>query len=196
MIVGILLAAGAARRFGSDKLLARLPDGRTVAGASASAMVAALGQVMAVIRPGSLELGQVLAAAGCRVTRCPRAAEGMGASLACGVETVPHATGWVVGLADMPAVSRETIARVGDMLLGYDDRIAAPAYHGTRGHPVGFGRAYGDSLRALGGDVGARSIVQASQQHLHVFESEDPGILLDVDRPSDLCRIGGGPENG
>lgn len=192
MIVGILLAAGAARRFGSDKLLARLPDGRMVAGASATAMVAALGQVMAVIRPDNPALGRVLAAAGCRVTRCPAADEGMGASLACGVSAVPDATGWVVGLADMPAVSRDTIARVGDMLLGREDAIAAPAYHGNRGHPVGFGRVYGEALRALGGDAGARSIVQANPQHLSVFETEDPGILLDVDRPSDLRRLGGG----
>lgn len=192
MIVGILLAAGAARRFGSDKLLARLPDGRTVAGASAAAMVAALGQVMAVIRPDNLALGRDLAAAGCRVTHCPAADEGMGASLACGVAAVPDATGWVVGLADMPAISRDTIAQVGDKLLGCDEGIVAPAYHGTRGHPVGFGRAYGDALRALGGDAGARSIVQSNRRHLSVFETEDPGILLDVDRPSDLCRVGGG----
>ncbi|MBA1147323.1 nucleotidyltransferase family protein [Ectothiorhodospiraceae bacterium WFHF3C12] len=190
MIVGILLAAGSARRFGSDKLLARLPDDRTVAGASAAAMVQALGQVMAVIRPGQLALGQVLAGAGCRVTRCPAAIDGMGASLACGVNAVADATGWVIALADMPAVSAATIARVGEMLEEDETAIAAPAYHGARGHPVGFGRAYGPALAALAGDCGARSLVQANHDRLRVFETEDPGVLLDVDTPSDLQRVG------
>ena len=82
---GVLLAAGAARRFGGDKLLAPLQDGTSVGAAACRAMHAALGHVVAVVRPGDDALASALAASGATIVHCARADEGMGASLACGV---------------------------------------------------------------------------------------------------------------
>lgn len=188
MTVGVLLAGGAARRFGADKLLAAMPDGRAVAQASAEAMVRALGNVVAVVRPYSQRLSQTLVSAGCRVVECPGAEHGMGASIACGVSTSRDAGGWVIGLADMPAVASETIARVAAMLTS-DDAIAAPVYRGERGHPVGFGGSYAEALAALEGDEGARRIVRANGGSLQIFDTDDPGVLLDIDTPKDLERL-------
>lgn len=76
-IVGILLAAGSGSRFGSDKLLHRLPDGRPLALAAAQNLRAACPRVLAVVRPGHDELAGLLAEAGCRVVVCPEAHLGM-----------------------------------------------------------------------------------------------------------------------
>lgn len=188
MTAGVLLAGGAARRFGADKLLAGLADGRPVARASAEAMVRALGNVVAVVRPNSQRLSQTLSAAGCRVVECRGAVDGMGASIACGVSASGEAGGWVIALADMPAIASETIARVAAMLTA-DDVIAAPVYRGKRGHPVGFGPGYAEALAALEGDEGARRIVQANTRSLLTFDTDDPGVLLDIDTPKDLERL-------
>ena len=57
---------------------------------------------------------------------CPRAQEGMGASLACGVMASPDASGWIVALADMPWIRPATIQSVA-AALGYSSQTAFAA---------------------------------------------------------------------
>ena len=187
MITGVLLAAGRGERFGGDKLNARLPDGRTVAVAAAETMVASLPRVLAVTRPGDESLVITLEAAGCHVVVCDRADEGMGASLACGVAASRAATGWVIALADMPAIRTATVAAIAATLAD-GAHLAAPTYHGRRGHPVGFAGRFGPELAALGGDEGARRILAGHQTELECVAVEDTGILYDIDTPGDLAR--------
>lgn len=184
---GILLAAGAARRFGGAKLSAALDDGTPVGVAACRAMHAALGRVVAVVRPGDDALASALAAAGATIVHCARADEGMGASLACGVAATADAEGWIVGLADMPWIAPATIRSVADA-IGAGASIAAPVHRGERGHPVGFSPAHRDALMALSGDEGARAIVAAAGVELVRVDVDDPGVLRDVDRPADLAR--------
>ena len=101
-VVGILLAAGSATRFGGDKLAAALPNGTTVGVAACRNLAAAVDAVIAVVRPGDGAIADALAANRARVSVCPRASDGMGASLAWGVRAAPVATGWIIALADMP----------------------------------------------------------------------------------------------
>jgi len=183
--VGILLAAGAARRFGGAKLLAALPDGAPVGVASCRAMAAALPCTIAVVRPGDDALAAARAAEGATVVRCARADEGMGASLACGVAASRDAAGWVVALADMPWIAPRTIRRVADAIVS-GASIAAPFHLGERGHPVGFSRVHRDALLALGGDEGAKNVVAAHRIGVVRIDVDDPGALRDVDRPCDL----------
>lgn len=183
----ILLAAGAGTRFGGGKLLHPLEDGAAIAAHAVRNLVAAGLDVLAVVRPGDFPLAELLEAEGCGVTRCPDAAQGMGVSLAHGVRMSADAGGWVVALADMPRIRAETIARVVQALMA-GAAIAAPAYQGDRGHPVAFGRRFLGDLQALSGDSGARAIVQRNQALVRVIDCDDPGILLDIDRRSDLER--------
>jgi molybdenum cofactor cytidylyltransferase len=191
-IVGILLAAGRGARFGGGKLLAPIPaashgvgSGTPVGAAAAMHLMAALNDVVAVVRPGDAMLARVLADTGVRVVECARADEGMGASLARGVAAAADADGWVVALADMPWIAPGTVAAVADALRAGAE-IAAPRWRGERGHPVGFARAYGPLLAALTGDEGARAIVAARQWALAPVDVDDPGAVRDVDRPADL----------
>jgi CTP:molybdopterin cytidylyltransferase MocA len=55
-ICGILLAAGAAKRFGGGKLLHPLPDGTPLGVAAARNLAMALPGVLAVVRPGDSAL--------------------------------------------------------------------------------------------------------------------------------------------
>lgn len=192
-IVGILLAAGEGARFGGGKLLARLPStshgvsaGTPIGAAAAMHMMAALNDVVAVVRPRDGMLERALVATGTRVVPCDRAREGMGASLACGVSASLDADGWVVALADMPWIAPTSIVAVADALRDGAE-IAAAQFGGKRGHPVGFSRNYGSLLASLTGDEGARSIVAARQWALRLVDVGDPGVLRDVDLPSDLA---------
>jgi molybdenum cofactor cytidylyltransferase len=64
-IVGLLLAAGSASRFGSDKLRHELPHGVSIAVQSARHLKPEVARVVAVIRPHSPELEKHLKAEGC-----------------------------------------------------------------------------------------------------------------------------------
>lgn len=191
-IAGIVLAAGSGVRFGGGKLMSPLPAaahgvgaGTPIGAAAAMHMMAALNDVIAVVRPRDPLLQHALEATGARVVVCERASEGMGASLACAVGAAADADGWIVALGDMPWIAPPTIVAVADAIRSGAE-IAAPAYRGQRGHPVGFARAYGRPLCALTGDEGARTIVAARQWVLQLVEVDDPGVLRDVDVQGDL----------
>lgn len=186
---GILLAAGYGRRFdptgGQDKLLAPLADGRPVLWHSARALADALPGSLAVIRPGQPERARWLCEAGCRVLEAPAAEAGMGHALAAAVAASAEADGWVVALADMPWLPAAAIRAVAAQLTT-PSTIAAPRHAGRRGHPVGFGRAWGERLMALKGDQGARAILDATAVSL--FDWSNPGVLRDVDTRDDLVN--------
>ncbi|RZL11326.1 MAG: nucleotidyltransferase family protein [Rubrivivax sp.] len=207
---GVLLAAGVGRRFtqaqpdAGDKLMQTLPDGRPVALAALRTLLAALPRVVAVVRPGAHALADALRAEGAEVIVWPPMPpdsrmgahqmpegrdSGMGASLACAVRATPNASAWVIALADMPGVRADTLQRVVHAVDSDASAIAAPAYRGQRGHPVGFGWAHAPALRALRGDRGARDILLAQAGQLVLLEVDDPGIVADVDTPADLARF-------
>ena len=181
--VGILLAAGASKRFNGNKLMHPL-DGMPIALRSAESFVKALPGAIAVVSPSS-PLKPLLASAGFKVIECERAHEGMGVSLAAGVAATAGAQGWVVALADMPFILSATHTHVAQALSDGADLIAA-AYKGERGHPVGIGARFRDQLLALEGDAGARHIVRANPGLLQLVECDDPGVLRDIDTRDDL----------
>jgi molybdenum cofactor cytidylyltransferase len=182
-IVGILLAAGSATRFGGDKLLAPLADGTPIGVAALRNLAPAVDVVLAVMRPGDDALAAALEAGGARISACPRAAEGMGASLAWGVRAAPLAAGWLIALADMPWILTATIARVVDGLRA-GALVVAPTWRDSRGHPVGLASRFFGELSALSGDEGAKAILH--RHHATLIATDDAGVLRDVDTPQDL----------
>ncbi|TAN52239.1 MAG: nucleotidyltransferase family protein [Betaproteobacteria bacterium] len=185
-IVGLLLAAGSASRFGSDKLLHRLPHGIPIAVQAARHLRQEIATMHAVVSARAGELAALLQAEGCQVSVCPRAEEGMGASLACAVRAAGAVDGYLIALADMPFVRPSSIAAVRDALLA-GAALAAPYFHARRGHPVGIAGRFRAELEALGGDEGARRIVAAHEAELVKVPVGDPGVIRDIDRPGDLA---------
>jgi molybdenum cofactor cytidylyltransferase len=183
---GLLLAAGQARRFGTDKRLARL-DGVPLLLITARRLQAVLPDTLVVLGEGDDSLAEQLAAAGIASTGCPDAALGMGHSLAHGVRQRPDATGWLIALADMPRLAASTLSRLAEHLQA--DAIVAPSFDGMRGHPVGFGQAYYAELIALSGDVGAKPLLQRHADRVRLLPVNDAGVLLDVDTPADLQAL-------
>jgi molybdenum cofactor cytidylyltransferase len=184
--VGLLLAAGSASRFGSDKLQHALPHGVAIAVQAARHLKSEVSRVVAVVRPGSDQTARALAAEGCEVVVCDRAAEGMGASLACAARAAGTADGYLVALGDMPFVRPSTIGAVRDALAA-GAVLAAPYFRARRGHPVGFAGSFRAELEALSGDEGAKRVLDAHAGELVKVPVGDPGAIRDIDKPSDLA---------
>jgi len=185
-IQGILLAAGSASRFGSDKLAHRLDDGTPIVIASARHLREALPASLAVVRSTRSPVAALLRDEGLQIVECPEAAEGMGVSLAAGVRASAAATGWVVVLGDMPFIRPDTIRRVAERLVA-GEVLVAPFFGGERGHPVGMGAVFRDRLEALRGDEGARSLLREHARRMAHLDVDDPGVLRDIDTQDDLA---------
>jgi len=192
-LVALLLAAGRGTRYDprGDVLKLLVPAvrgahaGAPLATAAARTLRAAVGDVVAVVRAADSapqrELHALLRDEGCALQVCDRADEGMGASIACGVTGSAQADGWLIALADMPAISVATVQAIAKALA--DGAVtAAPAFQGQRGHPVGFAAALRAELAALEGDDGARAVLAAHPPRL--IDVDDAGVLYDVDTPA------------
>ena len=197
-IAAIVLAAGSSRRFGSDKLLHPVTrKGATLPLAAHSLLpwLDVFAQVTVVVRPGSEAFRDAIAAslgpstpAALRWIVCQDAEQGMAASLACGVRANRGAAGWLIGLADMPAVPMSAIAGVRDALIT-GAALSAASRDGRRGHPVGFASRYYEELLALRGDAGARGLLERDRSSLVQIEAGDDGIFADIDVPGDLSIV-------
>jgi molybdenum cofactor cytidylyltransferase len=184
-IVGILLAAGNASRFGSDKLQHRLPHGVAIAVQAARHLRTGVSRVIAVVRPHADETARSLSEEGCEITVCESAAEGMGASLAWAVRTAGDVSGYLVALADMPFIRPSSIAAVRDALAD-GAGLAAPYFRTRRGHPVGIAGRFGPQLAALRGDEGAKALLAMHAGELIKVPLGDPGVIRDIDTRADL----------
>lgn len=197
-IAAIMLAAGGSSRFGSDKLLHPVTlQGVTLPLAAHSLLpwLENFGHTTVVVRPGSeafcSAIAAVLGKTKCAAIRwlvCKDAALGMAASLACGVRANHEAAGWLIGLADMPAIPASAIAGVRDALLT-GASLAATFCDGKRGHPVGFGFHYYEELLALQGDTGARRLLERDISNLVQIGIGNNGIFTDIDIPNDLQNL-------
>jgi molybdenum cofactor cytidylyltransferase len=191
MTCGILLCAGQGLRFkktrNEAKLLAKLPDGRTVVAASAANLLQAVGRVFAVVAGDARNdtLIRALDDCGCQVVLNPQAATGMGGSIAVGVVASEFADGWLLALGDMPYVQPATIKSI--VALGKQtQKIIVPTHNNQRGHPVFFPSSFHAQLLDLQGDTGARSVVLENADRVLEIAVDDSGVLLDVDVPNDL----------
>jgi molybdenum cofactor cytidylyltransferase len=186
----LVLAAGAARRFGRDKRWVRLAGGRLMID-QVLEHIAAAGLAARVVLRADDAIGlahpwpvPVLAVAPAQ------AAAGMGASLAAAVHQWPDDQPCLICLADMPFILPDTYRTLAAALTA--DAIVVPTYRGERGHPVGFAARFLPALRALGGERGARVVLDAHRQCVREIPVDDPGVRQDIDTVADLLLSAGG----
>jgi len=181
----ILLAAGGGRRWPGDKLRARLGRFSVLEWSLRAWRNLALEDRILVARAGRESAAR---AEGFRFLLCEGAERGMSESLRCGLEGLPAgADGVVIALADMPALRPDTLRRFLSSVAGAPGRVHRLRYRGRSGHPVYIPRARFGELRALSGDRGPRDVIDSWEPI--ELESEDEGVILDLDRPADAGRL-------
>jgi len=182
-ITGVLLAAGCASRFGGNKLLAEIEYRALILHSMLS--LSPCDRIIAVVRTDDEALQSSLHTNGIDCVLNPQPERGMGYSIACAVAASTGSSGWCMLPADMPYISTSTTQQIVNALRA-GAAVAAPYYHGRRGHPVAFSHQFHDALSALDGDTGARDILRQYADRVTAIVTEDAGVLVDVDTPADL----------
>ena len=184
LIGAAILAAGAAKRFGSDKRLHPI-DGMPMLARTLAAYRAVFADVAVVIRPRERTVANLVAAAGCRTVEAEHAHQGQSRSLAAVVDAMCQFDGLIVGLADMPFVQRTTLEALRTALVENPEHIVRPVYEGRPGNPIGFPRRLFAKLTRIAGDIGARQVI-AADDRIRLVHVIDDGIHRDIDTPQSV----------
>ena len=120
-----------------------------------------------------------------RIVLDERYADGLSASLKAGVAAVPaEATAAMVFLGDMPVIPAAVLPLLAEA-IEHGATAAATIHRSQRGHPVVLSRALFPAIQTLTGDQGAGPLLKGLGEGLALIPTDDPGVLLDVDRPGD-----------
>jgi len=188
--VAIVLAAGAARRYGRAKQVETLADGNRFVQHAARAALAVADDVRVIVGAHREAVIEALAGIGVQVVDNPDWARGMGRSIAAGFASL-IADGVdrpaLLCLADQPRVGAEALRRLLDVAAAHPDAIIVSDYGSTRGPPCLFPPRCFAELAALDGDEGARAVLKAHAATVQTVWL--PEGLDDVDTEADYRRI-------
>jgi len=191
MIAGLLLAAGGARRFGSQKLVATLDDVPLVRYA-AEALAQETDELIVVVGSESAAVTRALDGIDARIVENAEWERGLSTSIRCGVRaTTADTTAILVGLGDEPRVDPNVSRAIVRAWRESGRPIVVARYNGEIGHPVLFDVTVFPELSLLEGDRGARSVIQRSPDRV-AYVDMTTAPPLDVDEPNDLRRVADG----
>ena len=184
----VIMAAGAAARFGGDKLAARV-GGRSLLERALDAVPPGLFAAVAVVsaRP---EAAVLAAARGFRLVANDRPQDGVSRTIRLGLDALGECDGALFLVADQPFLTRETVSRLAARWREEPGAIVAAAHGGRRGNPCLFPRDCFPELRRLAGDRGGGAVIRAHLERLRLVEVP-ARELEDIDTPQALADLGG-----
>jgi molybdenum cofactor cytidylyltransferase len=185
VIAGLLLAAGGARRFGSQKLVAPFEGAplvrhaATSLGRSTDTLVIVIGHEAGAVRAALSEIDAA-------IVENPEWSQGLSSSVRHGIASLPaEVEAVVVALGDQPLIDPLVVRSLVDCWRATGKSMVTARYRGVRGHPVLFDRAVFPQLSALRGDVGARTMFEQSPEQVAYVDVDD-AVPSDIDTMDDL----------
>ena len=185
------MAAGASRRFGSDKRLFDDGEGPLLQKTLAHILWLKLPTIL-VLKPedellakelmGDHQQNKLLS-----VFYAANPERGMGANMAQVFRSPPDWDGALIFLGDMAWIKPETSRLV---INSFErESIVVPVHEGRYGHPVLFPRSCYSKLAVLDGDVGGRGLLQAGDSRLIEVTVDDKTIMADLNTPEVGVRV-------
>jgi molybdenum cofactor cytidylyltransferase len=189
----VILAAGSSRRMGRPKSL--LPWGdTTILGHSVKQWRQLEARRIAVVcaadTPGiDAEMDRLGIRKDDRIVN-PDPGRGMFSSIQCAASWPrwdPGLTHWALTLADQPHLRQATLQALVRFGAAHPDRICRPLRQGRPKHPVWLPKCAFVALKDCSA-ADLKTFLAARANECAGFESEDSGLDLDIDTPSDYDR--------
>ena len=189
-IAAVILAAGYSSRMGAFKPL--LPFGATTLLDRSVALFRAAGiaDIRVVVGHRADDLLPLLAHLQVQPLFNARYAEGMFSSVVTAAASLEGESGAFFLLpVDFPLVRRQSVEKLLHAYRRGVGSILYPAFNGRRGHPPLLATSYCDAILSWSGDGGLRALLRQYQGDAASIETEDEGILQDMDTPADYERL-------
>jgi molybdenum cofactor cytidylyltransferase len=188
VIAGILLAAGGARRFGSQKLVQSF-EGQPLVRHAAAVLAAETDRLVVVVGTDAAAVRLAVDDFRPQIVHNEDWSGGLSTSLRRGIDALaPDVDAAVICLGDQPRIDRSVIRRVIAAWREGAFPIVSARYRGTRGHPVLFDKSVFSELERLEGDAGARMLIERDAARV-AYVNVDANVPGDVDSPSDLAAL-------
>ena len=188
-VAGVVLAAGASTRLGTNKLLLWLDSEPLVRRVARLALEAGLSPVVVVLGHETERVAAALDGLAVETVVNPAFGAGMAGSLKLGIARVPaDCAAAVVLLADMPFVTAAMVAALVARFRGGTEPLVLSLYGEVQAPPTLYARTLFPAL-AEAGDGGGRRVVLDHRSE--AAELRWPAAaLVDIDHPADAARLG------
>ena len=188
-VAGVLLAAGASRRMGWNKMMLRLDGESLVRRAATRAIAAGLSPLVVVIGHEAEKVRTELQGLPLEFAVNADYTGPTSGSLHRGLNALgPEVDAVVVMLGDMVRVSRETLAMLLAAARGTDAPLVVSRYGTVTAPPLLFRRPLFPELLAWTGEGCGKAVVRAhSGEAMYVDRPE--ALLADVDTPEDFRAV-------
>jgi molybdenum cofactor cytidylyltransferase len=188
----VILAAGASRRMGKNKMLLALEGETLVRRAATRARAAGLSPVVVVIGHEAARVRAELMDLPLEFAVNPDYTGPTSGSLHRGLNTLgSDVDAVVVMLGDMVRVTAETLAMLVAAARGTEAPLVVSRYGDVTAPPLLFRRALFGELLAWTGEGCGKAVVQA-HKHEAMFVDRPVALLTDVDTPEDFAAAEGG----
>lgn len=182
----VVMAAGNARRFGTNKLRAEL-NGEPLFLRTLRAISTEQLNIVAVVSqyPEILRAAEELHFSAIR-NSSPEL--GISHTISLGLNALSDCDGVLFQVSDQPLLRRESVAALIALWRKHPDSIAALSHSGCRGNPCLFPARFFPELLALTGDRGGSAVIRKHPDDLLMMEvpAEE---LLDVDTPEAMEQL-------
>jgi len=189
---GLILAAGASLRMGSDKALLPWRNG-TFLSAAINTLQAATELVIVIAGRNQQAIAPVVYANGAFLVTNPNPDEGQFSSLRIGLNEVlgRGRDAAIVTLVDRPAPNVATIEQLKQVFLAAPDQIWAvvPEFGGRHGHPIIVGREMIEAFLRAPATSNAREVEHSLQEHILYLPVDDPLVAVNVNTQEEFQQL-------
>jgi CTP:molybdopterin cytidylyltransferase MocA len=189
-ITAIILAAGYSSRMGVFKPLLDLGGRPVVTRIVETCRQAGINEVIVVAGYRKELIIPVIEGAGARAAVNEKYEEGMFSSVIAGISAMEsEPQGFLVLPADIPLVRAATIRSLVSRFMEGKNRILAPSFRGSKGHPPLISAELKEELTGYAGENGLKGALEQLKSDIMKVEVPDGNILFDVDDPADYGEM-------
>lgn len=196
MIVAVVLAAGESSRMGRPKALLPIDGVRFIERIVTALKSGNVVKIVVVLGHNGEEMRRQIEDLPVTIIINPEYKKGQLSSLQAAIhhlENLPasegiEVDGILVHLVDHPYINPDLVKLMIQRFQETKKSIVVPRFQGRRGHPVLLARALFLELLASPMDQGAKTVVHAHRDDTLEIDTEDEGVLVDIDTPEEYRR--------